>query len=345
MNTLEEKTFNASWDFFLKVFVLVVSIYFIYVIKDIVIWFIFAVVLAILFNFFIDMLDKKGVPRIVAAIAVYAIVLALVGLFFYYTAPIFLSEIQQFVYSLPSYLQKISPFMEKVGLTVFQKGNIFSNLELTLNKASQGILSALSVFFGGFQAAIFIIFLAFFLSLERNFLEKLLANFSPSRYKPYLFNLLPRVRKRVNGWFITRVMGMLFVGFLTYLSLNILNVNYDFLLGVVAGVFDFVPMVGPLVAAVIIFLVAALSSVSQAFFALAAFMAIQQLENNLLFPLLFRRFIGVPPSIVLIALAVGGKLWGLIGAILAVPLAGVIFELIKDYLKAKKEREKKAQVF
>ena len=341
----EEKTLNLSWDFFLKVSVLVISLYFLYIIKDIVIWFIFSIVLAILFNFLIDILDKKGIPRIISAIFVYAFVLFLVGLFFYATAPIFLSEIQQFINNIPSYFQKLSPFMGKVGVTLFHGSNSFNNFEGTLNKAGEGIISALSVFFGGFQAAIFIIFLAFFLSLERNFLEKLLANFSPAKYKPYLFNLLPRVKKRVNGWFITRVMGMIFVGLLTYFSLGILDIQYSFLLGMVAGVFDFVPMVGPMIAAIIIVLIAAMSSLEKAVFALLIFMIIQQLENNLLFPLLFRKFIGVPPSVVLIALAIGGELWGLIGAILAVPLAGVIFELIKDYLKIKKEAVKKAEVF
>jgi len=280
-----EKTLNINWDFIWKVSVLVVFLYFLYIIQDIVVWFIFALVLSILFNFLINSLEDKKIPRAVAAVIVYLGLLFLIGFFFYKTAPIFLNEIKQFSSNLPYYLQKISPYLEKAGISSFQGPNsIFAVLERNLEAIGQNILNALVVIFGGVQATIFIAFLAFFLSLERNLLEKILSNFAPLRYKKYLFDLLPRIRKRVSGWFISRVIGVLFVGALTYLVLIILNVKYAFVLSIIFGVFDFIPIIGPIIGGAIIILLVMMNSLPQALFVLIGLIIVQQLENNLLFP-------------------------------------------------------------
>lgn len=341
----KEHILNINWDFCLKVSILVIFLYFLYLIKDLIIWFIFALILAILFNFLINFLEQKRIPRVLATIIVYFGLLGLLSIFFYQTAPIFLSELKQLSSNLPLYLQKISPLLEKIGLRLWEDSRpLFGVLERNLEKIGQNILNALVIIFGGVQATLFIAFLAFFLSLERNFLEKILANLAPVRYRDYLFNLLPRVRKRVSGWFISRMIGVLFVGILTFLVLSFLKVKYSFLLSLIAGVLDFIPIVGPIVAGVIITVIVMINSLPQALFVLIGFAIVQQLENNLLFPILFKKFVGLPPVLVLLALAIGGKLWGLLGAILAVPLTGVIFEFIKDYLKLKKKESSSFQI-
>jgi predicted PurR-regulated permease PerM len=334
----EEKTLNVNWDFIWKISVLVVFLYFLYIIQDIVVWFIFALVISILFNYLINSLEDKKVPRVLAAVIVYLGLLFLIGLFFYETAPLFLKEIKQFSSNLPYYLEKVSPYLEKAGIQTFQSTNsIFAVLERNLEAIGQNILNALIVVFGGLQATIFIAFLAFFLSLERELLEKVLGSLVLPRYRPYLYNLLPRIRRRVSGWFISRVIGVIFVAALTYLVLIVLNVRYAFVLSIIFGVSDFIPIVGPIIGAAIIVAVVMITSLPQALFVLAGLVIVQQLENHLLFPLLFRRFVGLPPALVLVALAIGAKLWGFLGAILAIPLAGVIFEFLKDYLKMKEE--------
>jgi len=336
----EEKTLNLSWDICLKLTVLIVFLYFLYLIKNLAIWFIFALVLAILFNFPIDFLERKRIPRVLATIIVYFGLLAILAFFFYKTAPVFLSEIKQFSSNLPLYLQKVSPYLEKVGIRFVQDSqSFFSFLESNLEKAGENIFNALAAIFGGMGATLFIVFLAFFLSLEKNFLERVLSNFTPSRYQQYLFNLLPRVRKKVSGWFLSRVIGALFVGILSYLILRILNVKYAFILSMIAGILDFIPYLGPIIAGVIISLIVMITSFSQAIFVLVGFIIIQQLEGNLLIPLLSKKIIGVPPALVLVALIIGAKLWGFLGAILAVPLAGILVEFLKDFLKKKKEEE------
>jgi len=336
---MNEKTFNVSWGTILKIVIAVICLYVLYLLKDIIVWFIFALIIGILFSFIIDFLEKKRIPRIAATVILYFGVFAVLGLFVYKTAPVFLSEIQKFSQNLPQYLQKISPLFEKLGIGVFKTTeDLIQAMQESLGKAGDNIFNALFTIFGGIWATLFIIFLAFFISLEKKFEERILEAISLKSHKNYLLNLWQRSKQKVSGWFISRVIGALFVGSLTYLILRILNVEYAFILSLLAGILDFIPIVGPLIAGVAIAFIVALTSLFQAGFVLIAFFIIQLLENNLLLPLLFKKLTGLPPVLVLLAIAVGAKLWGVLGAILVIPLTGVIFELLKDYL-AKRKRE------
>ena len=86
-------------------------------------------------------------------------------------------------------------------------------------------------------------------------------------------------------------------------------------------------------------MVVAMTSWLKAAFFLAAFIVIQQIEGNILTPVLTKKFIGLPPALVIVSLLVGGKLWGIMGAILAIPLAGIFFEFIGDFLRRRKEEK------
>jgi len=341
----EEKTLNINWDFCLKITAIVILLYFLFTIRKLLIWFVFALILSILFNFSIDFLEQKKIPRILVAIVIYFGLLTIISVFLYKSAPIFLLEIKQFSSNLPLYFQKISPFFEKIGYGFLQDSQSFlSFLENNLKIAGESAVNALITFFGGVTTMIFVISLSFFLSLEKNFLERVLANFAPIGHRERLFNLLPKVKKQVSGWFFSRIIGGLFVGLLCYFFLIFLEVKHAFIFSFAFGIFDFIPVVGPLVAGAIIVLTVATESLSKAFFVLLGLIIIQQIENNLLSPVLFKKFTGIPPALVLMALAIGGTLWGFLGAILAVPLAGIVFEIVENYLGLKKEEGKKEQV-
>ena len=79
-------------------------------------------------------------------------------------------------------------------------------------------------------------------------------------------------------------------------------------------------------------------------FLLTAFLIIQQIEGNILNPVLTKKIIGLPPVLVLVAVMVGAKLWGIMGALLAIPIAGIMFEFLRDFLKKRKEEKEKAEV-
>lgn len=340
----ENKVLDISWGTILKISLAFLCFYLLYLVRDILIAFIFALVISILFNPAIDFFRKFKIPRVIATIFVYVAVFGILGLTIYWTAPVFVNEIQQFSQLFPQYFEKISPSLRGLGIEAFENMESFTMaMGQMLQKASSDILSALAIFFGGIGSTIFILAIAIFLSLEEKGVEKIIALLAPKNYENRVLAIWENSQRKVAGWFGTRLLTCLFVGVAVFITLYLFKVDYALSLALLAGILDFIPILGPVFAGVIAFVFVALDSWLKAIFVLIAFLLIQQIEGNILSPVLAKKFVGLPPVLVLLSLAFGGALFGILGAILAVPLAGIIFEFVRDFLKRKKE-EKAATV-
>ena len=336
----QEKLLDISWGTIVKLSVLVLSLYILYQIKDILVWFIFALIISILINPAVDFLRKLKIPRVLAVTFVYVGIFGVLSLIIYFTVPTFLSETKQFSQLLPQYFEKISPPLRGAGIRAFEDIETFINvLGGTLEKITSNILNILFSIFGGIFAAVFILATAIFISLEERGIEKTLILLFPKKYEDYVLSLWRRCQKKVTNWFLTRILACLFVGISAYITLLIFKAPYSLSLGLIAGVLNFVPVIGPVITGVLLFALVSLENLFKAALVLIVFVLIQQIENNILTPILSRKFIGLSPVLVLVSLAIGGVLWGFLGAILAVPLAGILFEFLKDFLKKRKEEE------
>ncbi len=330
---------NISWGTIFKISLTAIILYFLYLVEAIVVLFIFSFIISVLFNFLIDNLEKKRIPRAISTPFLYFTVFFLISFFLYKTAPIFINEVQTFTRNIPYYFEQISPILNRLGVQVANNTQSLSILlENWLGKAGSNIFNALFSVFGGAFSTVFIISLAFFISLERDLVERILILFLSPRYDRQISYFLLKAKKKVGSWFISRLIAILFVGVSCYILLTVLDVRYAFILSLFAGLMDIIPILGPFFASIIIGILIALVSWFQAVFFFIGFIIIQFLEGNLILPLLFKRFMGIPPAVVLVSLTIGFRLWGIVGAILIIPLAGIIFEVANDYIR--KERGK-----
>ncbi|MDI6591769.1 MAG: AI-2E family transporter [Patescibacteria group bacterium] len=335
-----ERILDISWGTILKISLTLLCFYIIYLVRNILIWVIFALIISVLFNPAINFLRKLKVPRVIAVIFVYTGIFGILGLIIYWTAPMFISEIQQFTQLFPQYFEKISPPLRGLGIEAFQSLEAFLQaFGRLLQRASADILSALAIIFGGISSTIFILTIALFLSLEERGIERIIGLLSPKKYEAYILSLWEKSQTKVSGWFGARILTCIFVGIAVFITLQLFNVEYAFTLALLAGVLDFIPILGPIIAGALITIFVAFGSSLKAIFVLIVFILIQQIEGSILTPVLTKRFVGLTPALVLISLAIGGKLLGILGAILAIPLAGMLFEFIRDFLKKRKEEK------
>jgi predicted PurR-regulated permease PerM len=332
------RVLDISWSAILKISLTFLIFYLIYLVRDILIWFIFALIISVLFEPGIKFLRKFKIPRVLAVIFIYVSIFGVLGILIYWMSPMFITETQQFSQLFPQYFEKIAPPLRGLGIEAFESMESFTQaLGSALQNASKDILNALSVFFGGIGSTIFVLAIALFLSLEEKGVERVIGLLSPKRYEVYISSLWEKSQNKVAGWFGARILTSLFVGIALFVTLYLFNVKYSLSLAFLAGILDFIPLIGPVIAGIIAFFFVALDSWLKAIFVLIAFILIQQIEGNILSPILTRRFVGLPPVLVLISLALGAKLLGILGAVLAIPLAGIIFEFLRDFLRKRKE--------
>jgi len=333
----KERILDISWGTIWKIFIVAILLYVIYQIRDILVWFVFALIISILFTPAIAFLKKFKIPRPLAVIFAYVTFFGILILITYLTIPLFISEIKQFSQYLPQYFEKISPPLRDLGVKAFQDTGTFLNtIGNALEKLTSNIGNILAAIFGGIFATIFILSLAMFISFEEKGVERALVLFFPRKYEAYVLSLWEKCQRKVSGWFLTRIIASLFLGLVSFFAFLLLHVPYPVSLALLAGVLNFIPFVGPLLTGVLIFLIVIAESLPKAIFVVVVFILIQQVENHILTPLISKRFVGVPPVLVLLALAVGGVLWKFLGAILAIPLAGILYEFIKEYLEKRR---------
>lgn len=337
MTANSEKILDISWSAIVKVGLGFFAFYIIFSIKDIIILFLLALIISFLFEPVIHFLQKLKISRTLAVIFVYVAFFGIMGLVIYSAAPVFFSEFQQFSQLFPQYFEKFAPTLRGLGFSSFENIDSFiQSIGGMFGAASSNIFSAVGVFFGGIASMLFILSIAIFLSLEEKSSREIIKLLAPRRYENYALAFWEKTEAKVSGWLASRLLSCLFVGVVFLISLYLLDVEYALSLALFAAVADFVPIIGPILAGMVCFVFVGLDSWLKAVFVVIALTLINQIEGNIISPVLTRRFIGLPPVLVLLSLAIGAQFLGILGAVLAAPVAAAIFELRNDFLKNQK---------
>ena len=335
----KKSVLDISWGTVFKIALTAVGIFLLYQIADILVLFIFALIISILVSPGVKFLKKAGAPKSAAVLIVYFAIFSLISLFFYLAIPVFSTEVREFSRLIPEYFDKISPALEGLGMQAFESVEGFlDNIQESSEMIAANALNALTIIFGGLLTTIFLITMAIFLSLEEDSVERGIKLIFSEKEKNQALVVWRKAQRQVTNWFFTRILACIFVGITSYIAFYLFNVEYAFLFALMAGLFNFVPYVGPIIAGVIFFVVILIDSTWKAVFALIAFSIIQTIESSVLTPLLSKKYMGLSPVLVLIALVVGGTLWGFLGAFLAIPLLGILFEFFREFIDRRQKR-------
>jgi predicted PurR-regulated permease PerM len=137
-----------------------------------------------------------------------------------------------------------------------------------------------------------------------------------------------KIERRLGQWLLSELFLMLIIGITTYIGLLLLGVRYALPLGLIAGLLEAIPNIGPTVAAIPTFLVGFSQYPLLGFFTILMSVAIQQFENHIIVPLVMKKVVGLHPILTLIVLVVGGRYAGVIGMLFSIPLALVVETII-----------------
>ena len=181
-----------------------------------------------------------------------------------------------------------------------------------------GIADALLVIVGG-------IYLAAQPDLYRTGLLKLV----PARGRELAAEALDASGRALHLWLLGRLVSMVAVGVLTWLGLVLIGVPSALTLALLAALLEFVPFIGPIVAALPAVLLAFAAGPDKALWTALLFVAIQQLEGNVIEPLVQQRAVDLPPALLLFAVVAGGLVFGIAGILFAAPLTVVLYVLVK----------------
>lgn len=334
---------NITTGTFFRAIVLVLFIIFLYYVRDLVAVVLFSVVLASGVEPAVAWFQRRKLPRVIAAVLVYLIAFSVFGLTFYLVIPPVVSDLSDLTVNIPTYLEK--PFAIKVIHDFLPELPVsISNLLVGFAQGAQGFIEriaagffqATSVIFGGALSFVLIIVLSFYLAVQENGIENFLRIVTPVKHEEYILDLWFRTRNKIGAWLKGQVLLGILVGLMVFIGLTILQVKYALVFALLAGIFEIIPIFGPILASLPPIGIALLQSPSLALAVIVLYVIIQQFENHLIYPVVVRKIVGVPPMITIIALVAGAKIAGFLGMLLSVPMVTALIEFLGDIEKKKR---------
>lgn len=295
------------------------GLYFLWTIKDILFALLIGFILMSALRPLVSFLTKKRLPRPLAVGVVYVLFITVVATLFLLIIPPIVQETGNLVVSLPPLLSEIYP---RISINDFSQ---------YLPDATNNIVGFVS---GVFSNAFFVVttlFFSLYFLLDENLLENIAPRFLSKEKSDTINKVLQKAEKRMSSWFWGQLSLMIIVGVATYAGLSILGVKYALPLAVFAGLLEVVPNIGPILSAIPAILIASTSSVFSGVSTLALYIIVQQLENSVIVPYIMKKAVGLSPIVTLTTLLVGGKIGGVVGVILAIPLYLFIETVVHEY--------------
>ena len=281
-----------------------------------------------------------------AAIVIFFVGLVVViGLFFTLAVPPIARDIKEFSQEWPQRVQALSeklhhlPYADRLNINADTLREHLSAVVGTVLGGAAGVLTGVASGLGKFFT--FLILMAYFiLDGERAF--RWGVSLFPVAHQARLGSTLERARDRISRWLLGQLALMMILGVGCLIVFGLMHLRYFYVLAVIAGVANFVPMIGPIVTVVLASAVAAIDSFPKVLGVIAFYAVYQQTESALLTPRIMKSTVDLPGSAVLVALALGGEVAGLVGALVAVPTAALAAVLIDEYLVKKPARSESA---
>lgn len=315
---------------------------FFYRVRTILTPFLFAVVIAYIFYPLVVLFETRGMSRVRAILLVYTALGTLLGLTLWTVLPKLTSELDDVLRQLPGHFKH----WEKVGkdtLSIFRKiklpdmvqdglNVIMERLELAIEGLASKITELVMGAFTNLVSLLISPVLAFYLLRDHQAMRARSLQYVPAHYRGEVQEIMGEVNQALNGFFRGQLLVSVFVGVFIYLGLLLLRIPNALFIGFIAGLFDIIPYFGPVLGFIPAATFALLKSPLTVVWVFILFVAANQIENGIISPKIIGERVGLHPLVVIFALFVGGDLMGLVGMLLAVPVAATLRVILDHFL-------------
>lgn len=269
--------------------------------------------------------------RMPRGLALLLSILALIGVFagaFTLFGTQMAGEFDTIVKSIPPAISQVDALLARFGVSegvreLLDKGS--SDVSRLMSQAGGYVLAA-----GSGVADFVLVFVgAIFIASDPAVYRRGLLLLMPRRVEPVVDRSLDDMAHGLQGWMMGQAVSSVLVAFLTWAGLALLGVPAAGGLGIIAGLLDVIPMVGPIIAAIPAVLLAFTVSPATALWTIGLFLIIQQLQGNFLQPMIQKQAVDVPPAVLLFAVVAAGTVFGFLGVLLAAPITVVVYVAIQ----------------
>ena len=307
---------------------------FLFILRAAIVPFVYALVIAYLLAPLVDQLERRRVNRVAAILLLYVVLAALLVLLLVCVVPFTIAELEALADMVPTYTKEVADWLNKMQ-RFYSRAALPAGLrqvvDETISRVEETVLSyirsvaefAVSLFSHAL-AIIIAPILAFYMLRDLALIKKAFTDLLPVSAGRDIVYLSQELDGVLGGFIRGHLLVSLIVGLLSFVGLTVLKIDFALLIGIVAGIFDIIPYFGPVIGALPAVIIAVLESPLKALYVAILFLIIHQLESTIISPKILGERVGLHPLTVIFAILVGGQLAGIVGVLLAVPLAAVL---------------------
>jgi len=330
---MDRRMIDISWETLWRILIFVVVVAVLYQGRQILLGLFLAIIISSGLEGIVAALARIGLPRSISVILIFLLLIVLLVFILYAVIPVLIVELNTI------FAGAGSSATGSLGFLMSLKSQSISS---AVSKLSSDFLTGGSPFalfsnaIGSVGLAVAVIISSFYLCLSEDGVERFIKVVIPPDYESSALKIYSHSRRLIGSWFRTQLLLSLIMGIMVWLGLSALHVPYAFLVAFIAAIFELVPFVGPIISGAIGVVSALTVSTSLALYVLIFFLIAQQIESNILVPVLQRRSVGLHPVIVIVALLIGAEVGGFLGIVIAVPAAAVFQEVIQEWSSKKR---------
>lgn len=298
-----------------------IFLWFLYSIRHIILIVFIGLVAMFALNPLIDRLERVKIPRPLAVLSFYFLMISFIIGVVVSIIPVVVNQSAMLIELLPNLVKRL----DFLGVQ-FQ----LSDYSDQLLKLPGNFLKIVALTFSNIVRFFAFIVITYYLLMERKNMKKYLHVLFRREGEKRAEILVAKLEEKIGGWVRGQLVLMFIVGFMSFVGLSFLGLEFAIPLAVLAGLLEIIPNIGPTVAAIPSAIIGLSISPVMGLTVVALYFVIQQLENNIIVPKVMQKSVGLPPLVTLILLMVGLTLGGIGGAILAIPIFLTIQIIVKD---------------
>lgn len=307
--------------------------------------FLLAMILQPIVNFF----EVQGFRQLHIITLIYLFVFSFIIMLFVFITPIFIEDMKHLTNSLPQYiehfktfltelqhsLQQQFPFIEIPSIESFSQGALIEQV----GGASSYLSSSLSNIITLLTFSLIVPFISFFILKDSHLMKRELLKFVPNRYFEMFVLLFHKIGTSLQLYIRGQMIDAAYVGGATAIGLSIIGFPFALVIGLIAGVGNFIPYLGPILGAIpaviIIIVTPEWMDISSILLVVAVFLIVQMSETLFVYPLAVGNSVNLHPLVIILAILVGGEVGGILGMILIIPIVAitkVTFSVLHKYM-------------
>jgi predicted PurR-regulated permease PerM len=303
---------------------------------------------------FVDIFQRMKLPRALSILTIYIILTGLIALLVVIVGPPLTDQVKSLFGQIPDYITSLGQSIEKLADSqgfkwlihqdYYSIDKIQNSLEKMLKAFTDNAGSGLSTFFNVLVnvtlTVVTVPFILFYMLKDGNRLPMAVSRFFPQKYHDEVSHILGDLNDTLSSYIHGLIIVASFVGITSSIGFAVIGLPYSLLLGLIVGVTNIIPYLGPIIGATPALIIALIDSPAKALLVLAVIIIVQQLDGHLISPLVMGKRLNTHPLTIIVLLLVAGKWIGPIGMILAVPTYAMIKTFISHMIRLVRLRRK-----